>query len=719
MAPEIAKMASVPVEPRLRGDWDGWAMPDPGAQAWNKLTAKDGTGWRTYAATLPPGTYRYAIDVAGVRVLDENNPRTAFVQDPDDPTGAPFGVEVSEQVVPDCTQPLVEVLEAHGGADGVWLRARFVRGNGGPALDPTTLAASLSQAGVPTGAPLTITREGPAGIRVLAAGLQPGKYTFELQASDASGRPADPVHASAFVEAQPDRALADGLVYQIMVDRFRGPQGALAPPSTPGMRAGGTLDGVRAALEAGYFDRLGVTTLWLSPVYQNPAGVFVGRDGRLYESYHGYWPSQPRSVEDLFGGEAALDKLIASAHARGVRVVLDVVPHHVHTQHPYWLAHSRQSTAVAQAQNPLTADWFLDGPDACVCGEPGCDWGSHMESCWFDGYLPTLNLRNPDVRATAADDLAWWTQRFDVDGLRIDAVPMMPRAATRRIVEATRDQAYRRGLDRLLLGEIFTGPGEDGRASIRAYLGEAVDGLDSAFDFPLMWSLRGAIAHGDGSLADVEAQLAAATQDYQGSDVTLAHMLDNHDTSRFLSEAADPNVSSRDPWLAPPAQPTDAAPYARQLLAFVYLLTTPGLPVIYYGDELGLAGASDPDSRRVLPDVLAPGALPAPQAQLLTQVSRLGRLRRCSAALRSTDPSARQVALLDPDHLVTIHGGSVIAAISRAATPSILHVDGASDGSFVDVLSGARVTVVGGSVNLNLAPLSAAVFLSEASECNE
>src|SRR5262249_43224681 len=101
-----------------------------------------------------------------------------------------------------------------------------------------------------------------------------------------------------------------GLVYQIMIDRFRG-AGALTAPSSPGDRAGGTLDGVRAAVEAGYFENLGVTTLWLSPVYRNPDGRHVGRDGHLYEAYHGYWPAQPRTVEPRLGGEAALEALIS------------------------------------------------------------------------------------------------------------------------------------------------------------------------------------------------------------------------------------------------------------------------------------------------------------------------------------------------------------------------------------------------------------------------
>jgi len=716
-APALSEVVHAEAPPRLRGDWDGWSMPQPTDQRWERAVATDGTEWRTFTGVLPAGTWRYLVDVDGMRVLDEVNPRTAFVRDPDrsDPSDDPFALEVSEVVVQDCAQPLLEVLESHGGVDGILVRARFVRGRGGPALDAASLHAELWSGALQLAAP-TVKREGAAGVRVRASGLAPGKYTVKLGASDGNGRAADAISASAFVESRPDRALGDGLVYQIVIDRFRGSSGALSTPPTPGLRAGGTLDGVRAAIEAGYFDRLGVSTLWLSPVYRNPLGTFIGRDGHIYEAYHGYWPIAPRAVDERLGGEAALDALVASAHARGLRVVVDAVPNHVHAQHPYYLEHSLASPDVAHAPDPRLVDWFNDGPGWCVCGVGACDFSSHMETCWFDTYLPDLDWRQPDLRAAGAHDLAWWMSRFDLDGLRLDAVPMMPRAATRRIVEATRATAFRSGLDRLLLGEIYTGPGEGGRESIRYFLGEKLDGLDSAFDFPLMWSLRAA-ASGTGSFADVEAQLAHAASDFAGSGATLARMIDNHDTPRFLSEAA--GNGDGDPWSAPPPQPTDAEPYLRARVALAWLLTAPGLPVLYYGDEVGLAGAGDPDSRRVLPDVLSPSTLLQPQEALLDVVARLGRLRRCQPEVRSQPSGARAVAFADAQHLVTIAGHRAIVALSVAAGVEGVQIAGADDGAYVDVLSGARITVSHGAVDLTLPPLSAAVFIPEGSSCIE
>src|SRR5437764_1171727 len=172
-----------------------------------------------------------------------------------------------------------------------------------------------------------------------------------------------------------------------MIDRFRGPAGPLAAPASPGDRAGGTLDGVRAALAAGYFEALGVTTLWLSPVYTNPAGYELGRAGRPVTPYHGYWPAAPRR-----GGERP---------RRGAS--------------PAALVH---------------------------------------------------------------------------------AVPRMPRAAERRMLAALHGMLFRAPQDLLVVGEVYTGPGDAGREQIRAFLGDRLDGLDSAFDFPLMWATRDALAHG-------------------------------------------------------------------------------------------------------------------------------------------------------------------------------------------------------------------------------
>ena len=277
--------------------------------------------------------------------LDPTVPTTGFYEDQ----------EVTWVDVPDCSTPGLTVDTAAGSADGrATIEATFLASTSRAPLDPSTLTVTATDGSLV--APSSLTTNPAAGTIALAfAGLSSGKHTLSLHANDTNGRSADPAWSTLWIEPQPFDP-RDMVLYQVMVDRYRGPGGAaLAQPSIPSARAGGTVSGVTAAIASGELAALGVNALWLSPLYANPDGFFPGTDGRPYSSYHGYWPIDPRAIEPTLAPEADIDALIATAHAHDMRVLFDVVPNHVHEQHPYAQAH-------------LDDGWFNHPDGTCICG---------------------------------------------------------------------------------------------------------------------------------------------------------------------------------------------------------------------------------------------------------------------------------------------------------------------------------------------------------------
>jgi glycosidase len=193
-------------------------------------------------------------------------------------------------------------------------------------------------------------------------------------------------------------------------------------------------------------------------------------------------------------------------------------------------------------------------------------------------------------------------------------------------------------------------------------------------------------------------------------------MLDNHDTSRFLSYAA--GDGERDAWDDPPPDPDSDIPYRRLELGLALLFTMPGIPVLYYGDEVGLAGASDPDSRRVMPDL--PSLTPR-QAHVLEITRRLGALRTEIEALRS---GTKRTLFDDRDRYAFLReteNGSLAAILvsksTEATTLTLAALGSFLPGVYLDAISGEQFAV-GQSrfISVPMPPLSFRVLVPAASQ---
>jgi glycosidase len=468
----------------------------------------------------------------------------------------------------------------------------------------------------------------------------------------------------------------DGVMYFVFLDRFRngdttndGPGGGVEAAAA---YHGGDLAGVRLALEDGYFDDLGVNVLWLTSPIDNADGAYVGDDGHSYTAYHGYWPRDLEASEARFGDREALAEVVDAAHARGIKVVLDYVMNHVSIESPLYAEHP---------------DWFwpLDaGGRECVCGG-GCGWGgSDGRRCWFRSYLPDFDFTNGAARAWSVDNAIRWAKDTGVDGYRLDAVKHIE---TSWITDLRARLRAELGPDRFyLVGETFDGD--------RGLIGGYVDPktmLDGQFDFPLRAHLAREILARQGSMADLDGFLASNDAFY-GAGAVMGTFIGNHDLPRPVHIAEDSPVFGEwdsgkwKAWDALPAVPGYPRPFERLAVAWAFLMTTKGIPLIYYGDEIGMAGGGDPDNRRPMQwDGLA-----TEQAWLREQIASLAALRAAHPALRRGTRATLGVSTDAYVYEMRGAGDRVVVALNRGDTA--VTAPGLPAGDYVDLATGATVS---------------------------
>ena len=413
----------------------------------------------------------------------------------------------------------------------------------------------------------------------------------------------------------------DALIYMVMTDRFvngntsndGSPSGA--EPEADWM--GGDLEGVTQMIESGYFTDLGVNALWISPFNTNPTGSYIAADGQhMVSGYHGYWPVEPRQVDPRFGGEAALTEMVEAAHDAGLRVMADFVVNHVHEDHVYAQEHP---------------EWFNQG---CICGSDMCDWTERRLDCLFMDYMPDLDWKNRDASEQIIADALWWAETFDLDGLRVDAVKHVDDYAMTNLATRINEKFEATGTDFYLKGE--TAMGWSGHSlednaeqyqTINRYIGD--NALDGQADFVLYHAV-------------VDNVFTTGNMDYQHLDfwtnrsqdqyvdgAIMVPYLGSHDSSRYLSRIQNDGTQWNQ-WeeQARPTTPS-AASYQSAKQGIAWLLTTPGAPMLYMGDEFGQHGGADPDNRRMLDFNLNEG-----QQDLKNFTSEIANVRLENEALR-------------------------------------------------------------------------------------
>jgi alpha-amylase len=476
-----------------------------------------------------------------------------------------------------------------------------------------------------------------------------------------SAGPAPP----ALVRVEPQRDWSDAVLYFVVLDRFADgdrTNDLAVDPRAPGAFHGGDLAGLTAELDE--ISGLGATAIWITPVVDNIDGFVTGA-GFPDWAYHGYWADDFRRVDPRFGTEAELGRLVVEAHRRGMKVLLDVVYNHAGYGSRY-------------ATDPATRGWLrLEERGEC---------GTDDLTLCVSG-LPDFRTERSEVADELLESHLALAQRVGVDGFRLDTVKHVGHPFWQEHRRRTR---ARMGAGFFLLGEVWGG---DARSLDPWFAG---DEMDAGFDFSFQGSVLGWIS-GRGRTVAFDRYLQSREQVRPG--YRLAHFLSSHDVPGALYQLGGDE--------------------ARFRLAALLEMTVAGIPTIYYGEEAGRIGGDWPANRSDMPwgdRAIAPGAGLARDEGLRDYYRRLIALRRSQPALR--DGRHRPLAS-DGDLLVfgreLVSAETVVVAANRGSSPVRAKVPlpaAWSGRSVYEGLSGARGTVEGGSLVVDLPALGAGIWVA-------
>lgn len=535
-------------------------------------------GGGVHEATVPlaVGTYQYKFFLSGDEWLaDPHNPRTRSRR----------GIRNNVVVVGGTDEPILHAPAApwlFAEDDGrVCVRAGLRRGNG------DRLALRWDEGDGPRTASMTIVaREDDHDIHEghVAASAKKLSYSFVLEdgrcvgAAGGAGQALEIARAG--IAPRAPTWWRGAVIYTVFVDRFRPPAGSWPGGAGEKARHGGTLDGVVEGLDA--IAELGANVVHLTPICLSP-------------SAHRYDAIDPRVVDPALGGEVALRRLLDAAHARGMRVLLDMVVTHVHRDF-----FAFRDVRERGRRSPYF-DWFhVDTHPFAEGPEPG--YRHYQKGQWQE---PLLRHASPAVSEYLAGTFEHWA-RFGVDGFRVDAAADVPMKTLEAVVASARAV---RG-DIAVFGEVVP----ENLAHYRA--------LDAATDFQLQQGLYDLLWRRTIDARAFCEHREARRIDRAGPGWSAVAFTATHDQPRFASLVGDGRTAR---------------------LAHLIVAFGAATPALYYGDELGLR--SDEAARREFDDAW-PDRSPMPwsadgsledRSGTRTVLARAFGLRRSHAALTEGD----------------------------------------------------------------------------------
>jgi glycosidase len=432
----------------------------------------------------------------------------------------------------------------------------------------------------------------------------------------------------------------DEVVYFLLPDRFANgdpsnDRGGLTgdrlktgfDPTSERFYNGGDLKGVLSRLD--YIQGLGATAVWLGPIFKNKP--VQGPKGQESAGYHGYWITDFTDVDPHFGARADLKALVDAAHARGMKVYLDIVANHTADVIKYKECEGRSCAYRGKGDYPYTRHLGVDGeaindgfqgdeddrqtkenfaklvrPDYAYTpyipkgeehvkrpdwlNDPG--WYHNRGETTYKGESATygdfsglddLFTENPRVVQGFIDIYGQWIDDFSIDGFRIDTAKHVNSAFWRAFVPAMQAKAKAKGIDHFhIFGEVA-----DPDPAVLAHY-TRTDGYPAVLDFALQAAIADVVAKGEPPARLAHLFLADVNYaDGEAGARRLPTFVGNHDMGRFamMARKADPKA-------------TDEDIQRRVILAYAMTFFLRGQPVIYYGDEQGFAGTGDDNAAR-------------------------------------------------------------------------------------------------------------------------
>ncbi|MGE5572432.1 MAG: glycoside hydrolase family 13 protein [Bacteroidota bacterium] len=457
----------------------------------------------------------------------------------------------------------------------------------------------------------------------------------------------------------------DAVFYQIFPDRFANgdpandPVGARPWGEAPTRDSffGGDFQGVIDKIP--YLAELGITAVWFNPIFESV-------------SNHKYDTADYLRVDDSFGDLAKFRELVDALHAADIRVILDGVFNH--TGDEFWAFQDVMEKGPASRY----VNWYHIH-DFPVRRHPKPTY----EAWWGFADLPKLNMDNPEVRRYILDVVTFWMKEVGIDGWRLD----VPNEVDHSFWKVFREHVKGINPDAYIVGEIW-------RNGAPWLAGDEFDAVmnyvfrDAALDF---------FARRKTSTSELVASMEKLKADYPAqASAALLNLLGSHDTERVLTAFEGDR--------------------RRMIPAVVFQMTYPGVPIVYYGDEVGMMGGKDPGCRGTM---IWDERLQ--DRELLGLYRGLIRLRRGSAALRRGD--MRWLLVDDPTRTFafsrTCGNETVVVAVCAGERQVTLDLDPAPHSAacntraFSDAMTGRTHPVVDGRVRLeHLGPHQAAVLVA-------